>query len=103
MVPKRKALKPDHFDNEIRLPEHTCPYCKAKLDAMSGPTKQAHAGDVSLCMYCAGIMIITDGDPRCATPEEEMDLLKDPVIIAIESAIRQVQAARRKEEEDARK
>lgn len=90
---KRTHIKPDHFDVEVRTQEHKCPYCGKKLDAMSGP-EQPHPGDISLCIYCAGVLIITDSGQRAATPEEEMELLKDPVVIQIESAIRKARKQR---------
>jgi hypothetical protein len=59
-----------------RVPEHTCPVCKRKLDAVTSISASPEpvrpkAGDICLCAYCHTVNVFNeDGSVRIATSEE---------------------------------
>lgn len=62
-------------DFSTRTPETRCPYCEAKLDAashMDGPLPaKPTAGDFTVCIYCAQVLILDDQiRPRKPIPGE---------------------------------
>jgi hypothetical protein len=70
-----------HFIQEIK-----CPYCEHPIDALSG-TRQPKEGDISLCGYCGGLLVIhlelnppvvpiTDEELLALEPAE-LQMLKD--------------------------
>lgn len=55
-------------------PDNQCPLCGYTIDAASGTPgvdRRPHAGDVSICMQCAGILEFAEGDNglRIVLPE----------------------------------
>lgn len=46
--------KPDWRSTE--MPVSRCPYCDKPLDAASAPGRGPKRGDVSVCIFCAGVM-----------------------------------------------
>ncbi len=61
-----------------------CPYCNHKIDRASDSRN-----DVSVCIYCTGILIFKDDmTVREAGVGEQMDIEKWPEVQAIQQAIR---------------
>lgn len=45
------------------VPENQCPHCGAKLDRATnadGDEVQPNAGDATICLHCAGVMVYGD-------------------------------------------
>jgi hypothetical protein len=59
-------------------PENACPACGKRLDAATSTSDPAHVtseGDVSICIYCAGVAVFkADLTLRTMTPEEWLEM-----------------------------
>jgi len=72
-----------------------CPYCGKRLDRFTGD-RGVREGDVSICIACAGILVVTeDLDVRKPTADEEPSLISDPGICRLQAAIRLVAPIRK--------
>lgn len=71
-----------------RTAYEVCPHCGGPVDALSGP-RRPREGDVGVCFYCAGIVIL-DGSlhRRPATPAELEKALADPGVIRLVFEVR---------------
>jgi hypothetical protein len=65
----------------------TCPKCSAPIDAATATDHSdtlPYAGAICICIKCGWVMIF-DGDPllpRDLHPDEQMDVLSDPDVMA---------------------
>lgn len=76
-------------------PVNYCPYCGHKFDMASDAfeSERPKPGDASVCMYCAGILVLrADLTTRLPDQEESMILRSDPRIQKVQRAIRTVKA-----------
>jgi hypothetical protein len=64
----------------VRVPKTECPKCKQPLDGATSMERDygPKTGDVSLCYYCATLLIYDDDlTQRKPTPEELKEIGKD--------------------------
>lgn len=49
-------------DGITRIPEHRCPYCSHQLSAIAElkPQGAPNPGDVTVCINCAGLLVLND-------------------------------------------
>ncbi len=66
----------------------TCRKCGRKLDGATDPFGEATPkdGDVSFCIYCGTLSVFQDGYLRAPTDEEQVDIDRDPRLVAIQRA-----------------
>lgn len=59
-----------------RMAERRCPSCDHAIDAVTGRGGPPRAGDLTLCWFCADLLVFTsaDGDVRAATDAEYSEL-----------------------------
>jgi hypothetical protein len=68
----------------------TCWCCGAAIDdqTAAGPGRQTpEPGDVSVCLYCAAVGIFTEDSVRPPTDVEATELLNDPEVVSVRTAI----------------
>jgi len=67
-----------------------CPHCGRLNDCHSttDPSEPSE-GDVSLCWKCGGIAIFTEDGVRTPTPEEEVQISRDPDVQKFRYAIQE--------------
>lgn len=81
------------------LPKHECPCCHKEMDAATGPAIPKK-GDVTVCLYCVGINIVTGDEKvlRKPTDEELAELMGDPhlrtILRSIQFGIKMAKAGR---------
>lgn len=75
-------LRKDHT-----LPDE-CPHCAEAMDGLEGPADGPSAGDITICMRCAGIAVFTDQMTlRKPTTGELVTLLREPDLQRVVDAI----------------
>lgn len=75
-----------------------CPACRAMLSGATpvGGRLGPEAGSVSVCAYCAAILVYqADLSLRCATPAERETLLQDETVALAHTAVVEMIAQRR--------
>lgn len=66
-----------------------CPHCGVDIDCLSHATKHAKPGDIGVCFYCAGIVILDDDlHQRLPTEAESEELLTNPRVVRMVFAVR---------------
>lgn len=66
------------LENEVRMPEACCPSCEHTLDAATsadGSDQRPQAGDLSVCFYCASVLMFNDDFTLRQLSGEEFDAL----------------------------
>jgi hypothetical protein len=61
----------------MRDQPRTCPVCRAVVDgatAVDGSDAQPAAGDITVCVYCARVLVFTEDGLRQPTMDELEDL-----------------------------
>lgn len=72
MLRRRDAARVLDMKPEVLLPAAECPHCGTSHDAASGlTTHYPEAGDVSVCLDCAGVSVYTADLQREKWPENE--------------------------------
>jgi hypothetical protein len=72
-------------------PSCPCPYCGAKLDAVTGVTgvDRPQPGDPSICAYCAGLLVFAlDGTVREPDEHELAVLINHQQLMVAQRAVR---------------
>jgi hypothetical protein len=54
--------------------EFKCPYCEHPIDAISG-THKPQEGDISVCGYCGGLLVVHPDSKVPVTPITDEELL----------------------------
>lgn len=73
-----------------RLANAKCPYCDSKIDGASDPLGDAEPkpGDITICIYCAGLMVFDQLlIPRFPTDEEVIEARKHPEVAVVRAAV----------------
>jgi hypothetical protein len=85
--------------------EHKCPYCEHPIDAISG-SHEPQEGDISLCGYCGGLLVVHLDSSVPVTPitDEEMLALEPEQLQMLKRMQEQLKELnlKLKEESDAR-
>ena len=72
------------FDDRTGVVPASCPYCGEELNAATDTDGDARPseGDVSLCAYCAGLLVFdAEGKLRLPTDAELVELRRDPAVV----------------------
>lgn len=78
-------------DKDYHVPEMCCLHCGERLNMATAVSEEIlpKAGDLTICVFCKGLMIFVKGlKLRKLTGEEESEALDDPRVNAVKDAIR---------------
>lgn len=76
--------RPIWLQQSGRLPTRYCPSCHTGLSAVTSATHMPHAtppvpriGDVTLCVYCGAVLVVTTLDTFRLATQAEVDALPE--------------------------
>lgn len=77
-----------------RLPHHECPSCEMALDAATDAYGEAtpEPGDLTVCIYCAAILVFTDTMGLRLPTDEEFAALPQETRQSVERLVQTINA-----------